>query len=75
MNDMIIILNLMAEFRVSDFHSDLGATDCSGGEARCRRRCREAVRERAEGGAVRETPHQGTPLQDAAERRQSTCYT
>ena len=63
MNDMIIIINLMAERRVSDFHSDLGATDCGGGKAR-----REAVRERAEGGAVRETPHQGTPLQDAAER-------
>ena len=72
---MIIILNLMAERRVSDFHPDLGATDCGGGEVNRRRRCREAVRERAEGGAVRETPHQGSPLQDAAERRQSACYT
>ena len=60
----------MKERRVSD----VGATDCSGGEARRRRCYREAVRERAEGGAVREAPHQGTPLQDAAERRQSAYY-
>ena len=51
----------ISERRGSDFNSDNDGVDCCGGEA---------VRERAEGGAVREVAHQGTPPQVAAKRRQ-----